>query len=42
MLHRYNNLVESLHVMFTLFIEFKNNPHFAAATSGNEWAAQTG
>jgi intraflagellar transport protein 46 len=22
----YNNLVESLHVMFTTYLEFKNNP----------------
>ncbi|GBG90504.1 hypothetical protein CBR_g50849 [Chara braunii] len=25
----YDNLVESLHVMFTLYLAFKNNPHFA-------------
>ena len=24
----YNNLVESLHVLFTLYSEFKNNQHF--------------
>lgn len=26
----YENPVESLHVMFTLFIDFRNNPHFQA------------
>ena len=24
----YDNLVESLHVLFTLYLEFKNNPYF--------------
>lgn len=26
----YDNPVESLHLMFTLFMEFRNNPHFQA------------
>jgi intraflagellar transport protein 46 len=26
----YDNPIESLHVLFTLFIEFRNNPHFQA------------
>lgn len=26
----YENPVESLHVMFTLFMDFRNNPHFQA------------
>lgn len=26
----YDNLIESLHVIFSLYMEFKDNPHFAA------------
>ena len=26
----YENPIESLHLMFTLYMEFKNNPHFQA------------
>lgn len=39
-LYRYTNVVESLHVLFTLFIEFKNNPHFGAASNQADWVAQ--
>lgn len=36
----YANPIESLHVMFTLFIEFRNNPHFQAAMGGNNFNAE--
>jgi intraflagellar transport protein 46 len=32
----YENPIESLHVMFTLFTDFRNNPHFQAMQAGNE------
>jgi len=30
----YDNPIESLHLMFSLFIEFRNNPHFQARLGG--------
>ncbi|KAK3268283.1 hypothetical protein CYMTET_23204 [Cymbomonas tetramitiformis] len=32
----YNNPVESLHVMFTLYLEFKNNPFLSGTKGGGE------
>mmetsp|Transcript_35269 Transcript_35269/g.60937 ORF Transcript_35269/g.60937 Transcript_35269/m.60937 type:complete len:476 (+) Transcript_35269:90-1517(+) len=32
----YDNLIESLHVIFSLYMEFKDNPHFAARSKANE------
>ena len=32
----YENPIESLHVMFTLFQDFKNNPHFQARLAGED------
>lgn len=32
----YDNLIESLHVIFSLFMEFKENPHFAARSKAND------
>lgn len=32
----YDNLIESLHVVFSLFMEFKDNPHFAARSKAND------
>jgi intraflagellar transport protein 46 len=32
----YDNVVESLHLMFTLYSDFKNNPHFQAMRAGQE------
>lgn len=31
----YDNPIESLHLMFSLFIDFRNNPHFQARLLGN-------
>jgi intraflagellar transport protein 46 len=31
----YDNPIESIHLMFSLFIEFRNNPHFQAGGGGN-------
>jgi intraflagellar transport protein 46 len=31
----YDNIIESLHVMLSLFIDFRNNPHFQARLYGN-------
>ena len=31
----YDNIVESLHLMFTLYSDFKNNPHFQAMHAGH-------
>lgn len=36
----YDNPVESLHLMFTLFIEFRNNPHLQARLGENMQIAQ--
>lgn len=30
----YDNLIESLHVLFTTFMEFKSNPHFMQLGGG--------
>lgn len=30
----YHNIVESLHLLFTTFMEFKDNPHFMQLGSG--------
>jgi intraflagellar transport protein 46 len=44
----YDNPIESLHLMFSLFIEFKNNPHFQgriipdAAADGKDGTGQGG
>lgn len=32
----YDNIIESLHVIFSLYMEFKDNPHFAARSKANE------
>lgn len=31
----YENPIESLHVMFSLFMDFRDNPHFQAMKGGN-------
>lgn len=31
----YDNIIESLHIMLSLFIDFRNNPHFQARLYGN-------
>lgn len=31
----YENPIESLHLMFTLFTDFRNNPHFQSRATGN-------
>lgn len=31
----YDNPIESLHVMFTLFLDFRSNPHFQARMAKN-------
>ena len=36
----YENPVESLHLMFSLYMEFANNPHFQARLAGEDPAAQ--
>ena len=36
----YNSAVESLHVVFTLFAEFKANQHFQAIEAAQQHAAQ--
>mmetsp|Transcript_31727 Transcript_31727/g.53521 ORF Transcript_31727/g.53521 Transcript_31727/m.53521 type:complete len:513 (-) Transcript_31727:99-1637(-) len=38
----YENPIESLHLMFTLFIEFRNNPHFQARMMGGGGGAAAG
>lgn len=32
----YDNPIESLHVMFSLYTDFKNNPHFQAMKQGGQ------
>jgi hypothetical protein len=34
----YENPIESLHLMFELFIDFRNNPHFQARLADNDAA----
>jgi intraflagellar transport protein 46 len=31
----YDNPIESLHLMFSLYIDFKNNPHFQGNNAAN-------
>ncbi len=38
----YENPVESLHVMFTLFMDFRNNPHFQAMRAGAKGDSNAG
>uniref|UniRef100_A0A7S2C2T6 Intraflagellar transport protein 46 homolog n=1 Tax=Octactis speculum TaxID=3111310 RepID=A0A7S2C2T6_9STRA len=38
----YDNSVESLHVIFSLYMAFKENPHFAARSKANQAADGTG
>ena len=36
----YENPIESLHLMFTLFMDFRNNPHFQARMASNQRTAE--
>ncbi len=36
----YDNPIESLHLMFTLFIDFRNNPHFQARMLGDNYGSE--
>lgn len=38
----YDNPIESLHLMFTLYLEFKNNPHFQSRLADNQADAKNG
>jgi intraflagellar transport protein 46 len=38
----YDNIIESLHIMLSLFIDFRNNPHFQARLYGNNGADNNG
>jgi len=38
----YDNIIESLHIMLSLFIDFRNNPHFQARLYGNNGTDNNG